>query len=380
MAMLYEEGDNTTARRTLSASARLLRRLHLDGPLLALLGAVMVYSLFVGYSASGESVTRWVDQLQRFGLAIAVLVFFAQLPPAWLRRIAPFIYFVGILMLVAVTTIGPVRMGAQRWIDVGPISFQPSELMKLAVPMMAAWYLHERPLPPSAKDLVVVLLIVLVPAAMVAEQPDLGTGLLVASAGLFVVFLAGISWWLIGAGAALFAIAAPVAWHFLHDYQRQRVLTFLDPTQDPLGAGYHIIQSTIAIGSGGVFGKGWTNGSQAQLEFLPERSTDFVFAVMGEELGLLGQALLLFLYLGVIGRTLYLASESQDTFARLVCGAFAMTFFVYLFVNAGMVTGLLPVVGIPLPLVSYGGTSAVTLLASFGIVMSLYSHRKLVGS
>jgi rod shape determining protein RodA len=271
-------------------------------------------------------------------------------------------------------------MGAQRWIDIGPISFQPSELMKLAVPMMAAWFLHERALPPSAKDLAIVLLIVLVPAVMVAEQPDLGTGLLVASAGLFVVFLAGISWWLIGAGAALFAIAAPVAWHFLHDYQRQRVLTFLDPTQDPLGAGYHIIQSTIAIGSGGVFGKGWTNGSQAQLEFLPERSTDFVFAVIGEELGLLGQALLLFLYLGVIGRTLYLASESQDTFARLVCGAFAMTFFVYLFVNAGMVTGILPVVGIPLPLVSYGGTSAVTLLASFGIVMSLYSHRKLVGS
>ncbi len=380
MAMLYEEGDNSTARRTLSASARLLRRLHLDGPLLALLGAVMVYSLFVGYSASGESVARWVDQLQRFGIAIAVLVFFAQLPPAWLRRIAPFIYFVGILMLIAVTTIGPVRMGAQRWIDIGPISFQPSELMKLAVPMMAAWYLHDRPLPPSPKDLVVVLLIVIVPAAMVAEQPDLGTGLLVASAGLFVIFLAGLSWWLIGAGAVLLPFGAWIAWHFLHDYQRQRVLTFLDPTQDPLGAGYHIIQSTIAIGSGGVFGKGWTNGSQAQLEFLPERSTDFVFAVMGEELGLLGQALLLFLYLGVIGRTLYLASESQDTFARLVCGAFAMTFFVYLFVNAGMVTGLLPVVGIPLPLVSYGGTSAVTLLASFGIVMSLYSHRKLVGS
>jgi rod shape determining protein RodA len=378
--MLYEEGENSTARRTLSASARLLRRLHLDGPLLALLGAVMVYSLFVGYSASGESVVRWVDQLQRFGIAIAVLVFFAQLPPAWLRRIAPFIYFVGILMLIAVTTIGPVRMGAQRWIDIGPISFQPSELMKLAVPMMAAWYLHERPLPPSAKDLTIVLLIVIVPAAMVAEQPDLGTGLLVASAGLFVVFLAGLSWWLIGAGAVLLPFGAWTAWHFLHDYQRQRVLTFLDPTQDPLGAGYHIIQSQIAIGSGGVFGKGWTNGSQAQLEFLPERSTDFVFAVMGEELGLLGQALLLFLYLGVIGRTLYLASESQDTFARLVCGALAMTFFVYLFVNAGMVTGLLPVVGIPLPLVSYGGTSAVTLLASFGIVMSLYSHRKLVGS
>jgi rod shape determining protein RodA len=380
MAMLYEEGDNSTARRTLSASARLLRRLHLDGPLLALLGAVMVYSLFVGYSASGESLTRWIDQLQRFGIAFAVLVFFAQIPPAWLRRGAPALYGLGVLLLIAVMLFGPVRMGAQRWLDLGPISIQPSELMKLAVPLMAAWFLHERALPPSPRDLVIVLLIVAVPAGMVIEQPDLGTGMLVAVAGLFVVFLGGISWWLIGAGGALLAVAAPVAWHFLHDYQRQRVITFLDPTQDPLGAGYHIIQSTIAIGSGGVFGKGWTNGSQAQLEFLPERSTDFVFAVIGEELGLLGQALLIVLYLGLIGRTLYLASESQDTFSRLVCGAAAMTFFVYVFVNAGMVTGLLPVVGVPLPLVSYGGTSAVTLMASFGIVMSLHSHRKLIGS
>jgi rod shape determining protein RodA len=340
----------------------------------------MTFSLFVGWSASGENPTRWIDQAQRFALATVAMVFFAQLPPAWLRRLAPAIYPIGIVMLVLVTIVGPVRMGAQRWLDIGPISFQPSELMKLAVPLMAAWYLHERPLPPSPKDLVITLLIVLVPAALVIEQPDLGTGLLVASAGLFVVFLAGVSWWLIGAGAVLAAIAAPIAWHFLHDYQRQRVLTLLDPSQDPLGAGYHIIQSMIAIGSGGVFGKGWTNGSQAQLDFLPERSTDFVFAVIGEELGFLGQGLLLALYLGIIGRTLYMASESQDTFSRLVCGAFAMTFFVYVFVNAGMVAGILPVVGVPLPLVSYGGTSAVTLLASFGIVMSLYTHRKLVGS
>jgi rod shape determining protein RodA len=380
MSMLYEEGDNSTARRTLSASTRLLRQLHLDGPLLALLGVVMIYSLFVGYSASGENLTRWVDQLQRFGIAVGVLVFVAQIPPAWLRRIAPVLYGLGVLLLLAVMAFGPVRMGAQRWLDLGPISIQPSELMKVAVPLMAAWFLHERALPPSPRDLVIVLLIVAVPAGIVIEQPDLGTGMLVAVAGLFVVFLAGISWWLIGAGAALLAVAAPIAWHFLHDYQRQRVITFLDPSQDPLGAGYHIIQSTIAIGSGGVFGKGWTNGSQAQLEFLPERSTDFVFAVIGEELGLLGQALLIVLYLGVIGRTLYLASESQDTFSRLVCGGAALTFFVYVFVNAGMVAGLLPVVGVPLPLVSYGGTSAVTLMATFGIVMSLHSHRKLIGS
>ncbi|MCZ8131874.1 MAG: rod shape-determining protein RodA [Steroidobacteraceae bacterium] len=379
MAEFYEDSQSS-ARRTLSASGKLLRRLHLDGPLLALLAALMVFSLFVGYSASGENLTRWIDQVQRFGVAVVAMLVMAQLPPAWLRRISPVIYGLGIAMLLLVTTIGPVRMGAQRWLDIGPISFQPSELMKLAVPMMAAWYLHERPLPPSAKHLAIALLIIVVPAGLVIEQPDLGTGLLVASAGLFVVFLGGLSWWLIGAGAVVAPFAAWIGWHFLHDYQRQRVLTLLDPSQDPLGAGYHIIQSMIAIGSGGVFGKGWTNGSQAQLEFLPERSTDFVFAVIGEELGLLGQGLLLVLYLGVIGRALYMASECQDTFARLVSGAFALTFFVYVFVNAGMVAGILPVVGVPLPLVSYGGTSAVTLLASFGILMSLYRHRKLVGS
>jgi rod shape determining protein RodA len=271
-------------------------------------------------------------------------------------------------------------MGAQRWLDLGVVRFQPSEIMKIAVPMMCAWYLHERPLPPSPRHLLVVLLIIAVPAGLIAEQPDLGTALLVTAAGIFVVFLAGLPVLLMIGGAILAAIAAPVAWHFLHDYQRQRVLTFLDPSQDPLGAGYHTIQAQIAIGSGGVFGKGWMNGSQAQLEFLPERSTDFIFAVIGEELGFIGLFVLLVMYLVVIGRALYMASEAQDTFSRLVCGSVALTFFVYVFVNAGMVAGILPVVGVPLPLVSYGGTAAVTLLASFGILMSLYTHRKLVGS
>jgi rod shape determining protein RodA len=244
--------------------------------------------------------------------------------------------------------------------------------------MMCAWYLHERPLPPSPKDLVTVLLIIAVPAGFIAEQPDLGTALLVAAAGIFVVFLAGLPVALIIGGIAAAAVGAVVGWRFLHDYQRQRVLTFLDPSQDPLGAGYHTIQSQIAIGSGGVFGKGWMNGSQAQLEFLPERSTDFIFAVIGEELGLIGQSVLIVIYLVVIGRALYMASEAQDTFARLVCGSFAMTFFVYVFVNAGMVSGILPVVGVPLPFMSYGGTALVTLFLGIGILMSIHTHRMLV--
>jgi rod shape determining protein RodA len=340
----------------------------------------MAFGLFVLYSASGESLARFEDQSIRFAVAIATMIACAVTPPAWLRRLAPIMYGVGVLLLVAVALFGKISMGAQRWLDLGVVRFQPSEIMKIAVPMMVAWYLHERPLPPSARDLVIVLLIVIVPAGFIAEQPDLGTALLVAAAGILVIFLAGLPVLLIVGGLVAAVVGGIVGWRFLHDYQRQRVLTFLDPSQDPLGSGYHTIQSQIAFGSGGVFGKGWMNGSQAQLEFLPERSTDFIFAVIGEELGLVGQAVLLVMYVVVIGRALYMASEAQDTFSRLVCGAFALTFFVYVFVNAGMVSGILPVVGVPLPLVSYGGTAAVTLLASFGILMSLYTHRKLVGS
>lgn len=380
MATLFDEGDSSTARRTLGAGARVLRWLHLDGPLVGALAAVMAFGLFVLYSASGESLARFEDQSIRFAIALAVMAACAITPPAWLRRLAPIMYGVGVLLLIAVAAFGKVSMGAQRWLDLGVIRFQPSEIMKIAVPMMCAWYLHERPLPPSAKDLVTVLLIVIVPAGLIAEQPDLGTALLVAASGLLVIFLAGLPVLLIAGGGIAAIVGGIVGWRFLHDYQRQRVLTFLDPSQDPLGSGYHTIQSQIAIGSGGVFGKGWMNGSQAQLEFLPERSTDFIFAVIGEELGLIGQAVLLVMYMVVIGRALYMASESQDTFSRLVCGSVALTFFVYVFVNAGMVSGILPVVGVPLPLVSYGGTAAVTLLASFGILMSLYTHRKLVGS
>jgi rod shape determining protein RodA len=291
------------------------------------------------------------------------------------------VYAFGLALLLVVDAMGVIGKGAQRWLDLGFIRFQPSEIMKLAVPMLCAWYLHERPLPPTIPMLGVVAGIILLPAALTAAQPDLGTAILIIIGGALLILMAGLSvWFIVGAiGAA--GAAAWIGWNYvLHDYQRNRVLTFIDPNTDPLGAGYHIIQSQIAIGSGGLFGKGWMNGSQSQLDYLPERHTDFIFAVIGEEFGLLGLVILLSLYLFVVARALYLASQTQDTFSRLLSASLALTFFVYVFINTGMVSGLLPVVGVPLPLVSYGGTSMVTLLASFGILMALYSHRKLVGS
>ncbi len=377
---MYGEYAVSRSRSRLTSSARLLRALHLDGPLLATLAVVACFGLLVLYSAAGENTSLWFSQIARLGIAVAAMVALAQVPDHFLRLAAPAGYVVGLALLVLVAFVGDVGKGAQRWLDLGVIRFQPSELMKLAVPMMCAWYLHQRPLPPSLRDVAVVLALVLVPVLLIAEQPDLGTALLVAVAGLLVLLLGGLSWRYLVAGAALLAAAVPLLWHLLHDYQRQRVLTLLDPQNDPLGTGYHIIQSQIAVGSGGVFGKGWMNGSQAQLEFLPERSTDFIYAVIGEELGLLGLLALLVAYLVIVGRSLYMASQCRDAYARLLSGSIALTFFVYVFVNAGMVSGLLPVVGVPLPLVSYGGTSMVTLLGGFGILMSLYSSRKLLGS
>jgi rod shape determining protein RodA len=372
--------QGSTARRTLTASARLLGTLHLDGQLLLALCAIAVMGLAILYSASGQNEALLWRQTMRFGLALAAMIALAQVSPKYLRLWAPWVYALGVLLLLVVMFVGEASKGAQRWLDLGVIRFQPSELMKLSVPMMCAWLLHERPLPPDLKLLALMAMTILVPVALIAEQPDLGTALLIAASGIFVVLLAGLRGRVIAAVLALVPVLGWLAWRFLHDYQRKRVLTFLDPESDPLGAGYHIIQSQIAIGSGGVFGKGWMNGSQAQLEFLPERSTDFIFAVVGEEFGLLGLLLLLALYLFVIGRGLFMAIECQDTFARLVAGSISLTFFVYVFVNAGMVSGLVPVVGVPLPLVSFGGTSMVTLMAGFGILMSLHSHRKLVGS
>ena len=281
-------------------------------------------------------------------------------------------------LLVLVIVTGVVGQGAQRWLDLGIVRFQPSELLKLAVPMMVAWFMHERRLPPTFTQLLVVILIISIPAVLIARQPDLGTAILVVAAGGFAVLVAGVSVRVISALGLAGVVSAPLLWHFMRDYQRARVLTFLNPESDPLGAGYNIIQSKIALGSGGLFGKGWLNGTQAHLEFLPERSTDFIFAVMGEEFGLLGLLLLLALYLILVGRGLLIAAQAQDTFTRLLAGALSLTFFFYVFVNAGMVCGLLPIVGVPLPLVSAGGTSMVTLMAGFGMLAAIQGNRKLL--
>ncbi|MBA3564388.1 MAG: rod shape-determining protein RodA [Gammaproteobacteria bacterium] len=359
-------------------AARLLRDLHLDGPLLAGLLAVSSLGLIVLYSASGKSPELFVQQLVRLGVALVALVIAAQFPPKILRAWAPWAYLIGLVLLTLVLLVGEIGKGAQRWLDVGILQFQPSEIMKLGVPMIGAWYLHDRRLPPNTGNLLALGVLILLPTVLIAQQPDLGTATLIASAGVFVVLLAGLRLRAIFLIGALAVSLAPVLWHFMHDYQRQRVLTFFDPESDPLGAGYHIIQSKIAIGSGGIFGKGWLNSSQAHLEFLPESQTDFIFAVLGEEFGLLGLLLILVLYLFVIGRGLFIAVQAQDTFSRLLAGSISLTFFVYVFVNVGMVTGILPVVGVPLPLVSYGGTSMVTLMAGFGILMSIHTHRKLL--
>ena len=353
------------------------QRLNLDGPLLGGLLLICGFGLFVLYSAVSENLDLWLQQVMRLGIALAAMLIIAQFPPDLLRRWTPWGYLLGVGLLALVLILGEVGQGAQRWLDLG-IRFQPSEIMKLAVPMMCAWYLHDRQLPPSASELLVIAVLIGAPSYMIAMQPDLGTSVLIAASGILVIVLAGIS---IRFMMSLLALSIPGAialWHFMKDYQKQRVLTLLNPDSDPLGAGYNIIQSKIAIGSGGLFGKGWTNGSQAQLEFLPERNTDFIFAVMGEELGLLGVLSLLTLYVYVIGRGLYIATQARDSFSRLLAGSISLTFFVYVFVNTAMVTGLVPVVGIPLPLVSFGGTSMVTLLAGFGILMSIHSHRKLL--
>ncbi len=356
----------------------LVRALRLDMTLLGGLLLLASLGFVVLYSASGESLDTVYRQGTRLGLALLVLLVMAQIPARNLQRWSPWIYLAGIALLAMVLVTGEMGKGAQRWLDLGVIRFQPSEIMKLAVPMMVAWYLAERPLPPRFVEVVVACVLAAVPVYLIARQPDLGTALLVGSAGLLVVFLAGLRWRILMGLGALAMVGAPVLWHFMREYQRQRVFTLFNPESDPLGAGYHIIQSKIAIGSGGLYGKGWLNGTQSQLEFLPERSTDFIFAVYAEEFGLLGVLLLLSLYLVVILRGLFIAVKAQEAYDRLLAGSIALTFFVYLFVNTGMVTGLLPVVGVPLPLVSYGGTSMVTLMAAFGILMSIHSRRRLL--
>jgi rod shape determining protein RodA len=354
----------------------LLRRLHLDWLLLAGLAFLAGIAFLILYSAGGQStdllVRQWLHLLVAGGLMFGI----AQIPPRLLKRYSPAFYLGSVVLLLAVLIMGEIGKGAQRWLDLGILRFQPSEFAKVSTPMMVAWYLAEHPLPPRWKQLLIAAALILLPTLMIAKQPDLGTALLVAAAGCAVVFFAGIAWRIIiGLGSAIAALL-PTIWYNLHDYQRDRIRTFLDPEADPLGKGYHIIQSKIAIGSGGIFGKGWLNGTQARLDFLPESSTDFIFAVLAEEFGLFGCLALLTVYLLIIARCLYMVLQAPDSYSRLLSGSLTLTFFVYVFVNIGMVIGVLPVVGVPLPLISYGGTSMVTLSAGFGMLMSIHTHKK----
>jgi rod shape determining protein RodA len=356
-----------------------INTLHIDWVLFFGLLALCGMGLLILYSAANQDKTMLTGQAIRFGLAFLLMLLLAQVSPHHLRRLAPWFYLVGLFLLIIVLGLGVIGKGAQRWLSIGLFRFQPSEIMKLAVPLMLSWYLSERSAPLGLRCLLISLILVLVPTILTAKQPDLGTALLIAGAGVGVIFLAGISWRMLILGILLACSALPFVWHHMHDYQKDRVMTFLNPARDPLNTGYHIIQSKIAIGSGGIFGKGYLNGSQSHLQFLPEHATDFIFAVCGEELGLMGGLALITLYLILIIRGFYISYRAQDTFSRLLSGSITLTFFFSVFINIGMVTGLLPVVGLPLPLVSYGGTSMVTLIAGFGLLMSIQTHRKLIG-
>lgn len=340
----------------------------------------LLLSLFVLYSASGQNLARISAQSVNIGVALGVMWLAANVSPQNIERAARPLYILGLLLLIGVALFGTISHGARRWLNLGFMQIQPSEIMRLGVPMMLAWYFASREGKPSSGNFVMGSVLLALPVMLIMKQPDLGTSLLIASSGFYVLFLAGLSWrFLLGAAISLLALA-PVFWSLLHDYQRKRIEILFDPTQDPLGAGYHTIQAIIAIGSGGAAGKGWLNGTQTQLDFLPERTTDFIFAVFSEEFGFLGNMLLLGLFSLIIIRGLLIASQAQNTFSRLLAGSITLNFFSYAFVNMGMVSGILPVVGVPLPLISYGGTSMVTLCLSFGILMSIHTHKKLVAT
>jgi len=370
--------------RTLSSEdvvrrrATLLQRLHIDGWLLLILLVLAAGGLFVLYSASGKNWDILLKQASSFGLGLLAMFIVAQIEPRFMARWVPLAYLGGTAMLLYVELFGYTAMGATRWINIpGVIRFQPSEFMKLIMPATIAWYLARGSLPPRLKHICISLLLIGIPFVLVLIQPDLGTSMLILASGAFVLFMGGLRWrWIFTAVAAAVPVAVAM-WHFvLHDYQKRRVHTFLDPESDPLGSGWNIIQSKAAIGSGGVFGKGWLQGTQSHLDFLPESHTDFIIAVLSEEFGLIGICLLLMVYLVLIGRGLFITAQAQTLFGKLLAGSITMTFFVYVFVNIGMVSGLLPVVGVPLPFISYGGTSLVTLLAGFGVLMSVHTHRK----
>ena len=366
-------------RDGLSTATQLSRwqQLHIDPWLCLFLVLNALLGLTVLYSASAQDVGLVSKQAMSFGIGFVVMFSLAQIPPKVYQAFSPYFYIFAVLSLLAVVIFGEVRMGAQRWIDIpGFGSVQPSEFMKIGMPMMIAWFLSRKALPPSFSQVILSLVLIVIPFLLIAEQPDLGTSLLVLASGIFVLFLSGLSWRLIAAAAGAVAVIMPIAWEFLlHDYQRQRVLTLLDPEADALGTGWNIIQSKTAIGSGGFSGKGFLEGTQSHLHFLPEGHTDFIIAAYSEEFGLIGVSLLILLYCAIIFRTFQIGLQSFHNYGRLVAGAFGLSFFVYVFVNAGMVSGILPVVGVPLPFMSYGGTAIITLMSTFGLVMSIHTHR-----
>ena len=351
---------------------------RIDGPLMLITLIIMGFGLATIYSATHDASDRTTAQVMNMLVGIGVMWAVAQIPPQKLMRFAVPLYVLGVILLVLVFFFGIKVNGARRWLSIGFTRIQPSEILKIAMPLMLAWYFHKYEAALNLRHYAVSTVLLLIPFALVAKQPDLGTALLIGGAGFYVIFFAGLPWKIIGGLLTIAGAAAPFLWTVLHDYQRRRILTLIDPTTDPLGSGYHIIQSTIAIGSGGIFGKGWLAGTQTHLEFIPERHTDFIFAVFSEEFGLVGVALLLVIYLYIISRCLFISMQAQNSFERLLGGALTLTFFVYVFVNMGMVSGILPVVGVPLPLVSYGGTSMVTLMAGFGVLMSIQTHRRLL--
>ncbi|UBM42116.1 peptidoglycan glycosyltransferase MrdB [Hafnia paralvei] len=354
-------------------------KMHIDLPFLLCILSILAYSAFVMWSASGQDVDMMERKIGQIFMGLCVMLVMAQIPPRVYESWAPYLYVFCVILLILVDAFGQISKGAQRWLDLGFVRFQPSEIAKIAVPLMVARFINRDVCPPSLKNTGIALILIFMPTLLVAAQPDLGTSILVAASGLFILFLAGLSWRLILLAVVLVAAFIPILWFFLmHDYQQARVMMLLDPESDPLGAGYHIIQSKIAIGSGGFGGKGWLHGTQSQLEFLPERHTDFIFAVLAEELGLVGVLVLLGLYLLTIMRGLMIAAKAQTTFGRVMVGGLMLILFVYVFVNIGMVSGILPVVGVPLPLVSYGGSALIVLMAGFGIVMSIHTHRKML--
>jgi rod shape determining protein RodA len=376
----YNSLPSSNEKKLSKIFAKMWQRSHLDFMLLGGIVILGIFGIIALYSASGKNMALVWHQAANFCLAFFVMFIFAQIPTYRYRPLVPWIFGLILLMLLAVVNIGAVNRGVQRWLGFGFFRFQPSEAMKLVMPMMLAWYLRDKIFPLHLKDLFVSCVIIIFPVLVIAKQPDLGTAILVVATGGFVLLLAGITWQIILGISFLLATAAPIVWHFMHGYQKMRLFSFWSPESDPFGSGYNIIQSKIAIGSGGWLGKGWLHGSQAYLQFLPVRSTDFIFAVYGEEFGFIGCLLLFSVFVYVIGRSLYIAVHAQDTFSRLFVGSLALSFFMSFFVNIGMVVGVLPVVGVPLPLISYGGSSLITFMASFGIIMSVHAHRKLIGS